>query len=303
MLLAREPADTVQIISRYTHDIKDEVAVKALTELSRRDANAGFAAIKLVVKQGSVLQRQGAWKILAQLQVQGVDSLFVEYLKLLQASQGVSPAALELLDAAAQRKEDAVKAALADFQNSQNQSSEKLTRWLPALEGGDPINGFALYQTLPTGQCMRCHKAAAKRSQGSHNVEGEAGPNLAGVAKRGDRRYLLESVVFSNAKVVSGYGIVSLDLANDVNLVGTLIQEKPEFVDVNASGNLWRINCKDIKSMTPPVSGMPPFDALLKPAEVRDLVAWLSTLDSSPDLPKPKEPKVLDISTLKPAAK
>lgn len=303
MLLAREPADTVEIISRYTHDIKDEVAVKALTELSHRDVNAGFAAIKVVVKEGSVLQRQGAWKILAQLQVEGVDDLFVEYLKLLQATQGVSPAALELLDAAAQRKADAVKAALSNFQDSQNQSPEKLTRWLPALEGGDAINGFALYQALPAGQCMRCHKAAAKRSQGSHNVEGEAGPNLAGVAKRGDRRYLLESVVFSNAKVVSGYGIVSLDLANDVNLVGTLIQEKPEFVDMNSSGNLWRINRKDIKSMTPPVSGMPPFDALLKPAEVRDLVAWLATLDNSPDLPKPKEPKVLDISTLKPAAK
>ena len=303
MLLAREPADTVQIISRYTHDIKDEVAVRALSELTRRDIKAGFAAIKVVVNRGSVLQRQGAWKILAQLQVEGVDDLFVEYLKLLQATQGVSPAALELLDAAAQRKEDTVKVALSNFQDSQNKSPEKLTRWLPSLEGGDPINGFALYQTLPTGQCMRCHKAAAKRSQGSHNVEGEAGPNLAGVAKRGDRRYLLESVVFSNAKVVSGYGIVSLDLANDVNLVGTLIQEKPEFVDVNASGNLWRINRKDIKSMTPPVSGMPPFDALLKPAEVRDLVAWLATLDNSPDLPKPKEPKVLDISTLKPAAK
>ena len=303
MLLAREPADSIQIISRYTHDIKDEVAVKAFTELSHRDVNAGFTAIKVVVKEGSVLQRQGAWKILAQLQVQGVDDLFVEYLKLLQASQGVSPAALELLDAAAQRKEDTVKVALADFKNSQNQSTEKLTRWLPALEGGDAINGFALYQTLPTAQCMRCHKAAAKRSQGSHNVEGEAGPNLAGVAKRGDRRYLLESVVFSNAVVVSGYGIISLDLTNGVNLVGTLIQEKPEFVDVNASGNLWRINRKDIKSMTPPVSGMPPFDAILKPAEVRDLVAWLATLDSSPDLPKPKEPKVLDISTLKPVAK
>ena len=303
MLLAREPADSIKIISLYTHDTKDEVAVRALNELARRDGAAGFAAIKGVVKDGSVLQRQGAWKILAKLQVGGVSELFVEYLKLLQVSQGVSPAALELLDAATQRKEDAVKVALADFENSQNQSKEKITRWLPALEGGDAVNGFALYRTLPAGQCMRCHKAVAKRSQGAHGGDGEAGPNLAGVAKRGDRRYLLESIVFSNAKVVSGYGITSLELNNGVNLVGTLIQEKPEFVDVNSSGNLWRINRKDIKSMTPPVSGMPPYDALLKPAEVRDLVAWLATLDSSPPAPKVKEPKVLDISTLKPVAR
>lgn len=304
MLLAREPADSVQIISRYTHDIKDEVAVMALNELARRDANAGFTTLKNVVKNGTVLQRQGAWKILAKLQVDGVDDLFVEHLKLLQANQGVSSAALELLAAAALRKEAGVKAALSDFENSQNQSKEKLTRWLPALEGGDATNGFALYQALPAGQCMRCHKATAKGSQGaSHNVDGEAGPNLAGVAKRGDRRYLLESVVYSNAVVVSGYGIVSLELTNGASLVGTLLQEKSEFVDVNSSGNLWRINRKDIKSMTPPVSGMPPYDALLSPAEVRDLVAWLSTLDNSPPTPKAKEPKVLDISTLKPAGR
>ncbi len=303
MLLAREPADSIQIISRYTHDIKDEVAIMALNELARRDVNTGFATLKMVVKNGSVLQRQGAWKILAKLQTDGIDDLFVEHLKLLQSKQGVSPAALELLAAAAQRKEAGVKAALSDFENSQNQSPEKLTRWLPALEGGDVANGFALYQALPAGQCMRCHKATTKGSQGAHNVDGEAGPNLAGVAKRGDRRYLLESVVYSNAVVVSGYGIVSLELTNGASLVGTLLQEKPDFVDVNSSGNLWRINRKDIKSMTPPVSAMPPYDALLKPAEVRDLVAWLATLDNSPPVPKAKEPKVLDISTLKPAAR
>ena len=303
MLLARDPADGVQLISRYTHDIKDEVAVMALNELARRDSVAGFATLKLVVKTGSVLQRQGAWKILAKLQVEGVDDLFIKHLKLLQSTQGVSPYALELLEAAAQRKEEGVRKALADFENSQNQSKEKLTRWLPALEGGNSENGFALYQALPVAQCMRCHKATTKPSQGAHIVEGEAGPNLAGVAKRGDRRYLLESVVYSNAVVVAGYGIVSLDLTNGVNLVGTLIQEKPQFVDVNSSGNLWRINRRDIKSMTPPVSGMPPFDALLKPTEVRDLVAWLATLDNSPPTPKAKEPKVLDISTLKPVAK
>ena len=303
MLLAREPADSIQIISRYTHDIKDEVAIMALNELARRDVNTGFATLKMVVKNGSVLQRQGAWKILAKLQADGIDDLFVEHLKLLQSKQGVSPAALELLAAAAQRKEAGVKAALSDFENSQNQLPEKLTRWLPALEGGDVANGFALYQALPAGQCMRCHKATTKGSQGAHNVDGEAGPNLAGVAKRGDRRYLLESVVYSNAVVVSGYGIVSLELTNGASLVGTLLQEKSDFVDVNSSGNLWRINRKDIKSMTPPVSAMPPYDALLKPAEVRDLVAWLATLDNSPPVPKAKGPKVLDISTLKPAAR
>ncbi|NBX33942.1 hypothetical protein EBR16_01015 [bacterium] len=136
----------------------------------------------------------------------------------------------------------------------------------------------------------------------SHAAGGEAGPNLAGVAKRGDRRYLLESVVNSNAVVVSGYGTVNLELANGGALVGTLIKEEKEHVDVDVAGNRWRVARKDIKSMSAPVSGMPALDAVLTLNEVRDIVAWLATLEKAPKKAKAAEPKPLDISTIKPVA-
>lgn len=296
MLLDREPADTVDLVTQYSHDIKDEVALMALDKLVRLDSAKAFKELQRVVQKGSPLQQQGAWKILATMSDAGVEALLIEQLTALKTKNGVSPAAIELLEAAALRSEPAIKNLLTDFNLSQNQAPEKLTRWLPALEGGNADNGFALYQALPAGQCMRCHKV----SQEGHNLGGEAGPNLSGVAKRGDRRYLLESIVYSNAVVVSGYGVVSLDLVNGANLVGTLIQDKPEFVDLNSSGNYWRIQRQDIKNMTAPVSGMPPMDAVLSLREVRDLVAWLATLDKSASAPKVNAPKVLDISTLKP---
>jgi quinoprotein glucose dehydrogenase len=167
---------------------------------------------------------------------------------------------------------------------------------MPALEGGDAANGFALFQALPAGQCLRCHRA----STDSHAAGGEAGPNLAGIAKRGDRRYLLESVVQSSAVVVSGYGSVNLDLANGGALTGTLLLEKPDFVDVDVAGNRWRVARQDIKAMTAPVSGMPALDGVLSLGEVRDLVAWLATLDKGAAATKAPEPKPLDISTIKP---
>jgi mono/diheme cytochrome c family protein len=58
---------------------------------------------------------------------------------------------------------------------------------------------------------------------------------------------------------------------------------------------------KDIKSMSTPVSGMPAMDALTL-NEVRDIVAWLATLDKAPKKAKPSDPKPLDISTIKPVA-
>lgn len=294
----RKPADLVEIANRYAKDAKDEVAMVAVGELALLNPAQGLAELGQAVKAGSAVRRQGAWKTLAKLNAPGIEALFVEQLGALQAAKGVSPAALELMEAAAARPEAAVKTALAALKKSLEASEDKLLKWMPALEGGDPANGFALFQALPAGQCLRCHRASAD----SHAAGGEAGPNLAGVAKRGDRRYLLESIVASSAVVVSGYGTVNLELANGGALVGTLIKDDPAHVDVDVAGNRWRIARQDVKSMSAPVSGMPALDAVLSLNEVRDLVAWLATLDKGVKAAKPVEPKPLDISTIKPVA-
>jgi len=296
--LSRKPADLAEVAGKYAKDRQDEVAMVAIGALAHLNPTQGLVELAKSAKNGSAARRQGAWKALARLQASGVDSLFVENLKALEKAKGVSPAAIELLEAASLRSEPSVKEALASTQKALASGSDKLSKWMPALEGGDAKNGFALFQALPAGQCLRCHRA----SDDAHAAGGEAGPNLAGVAKRGDRRYLLESIVYSNAVVVAGYGSVNIELANGGALVGALIKDAPEHVDVDVAGNAWRIDRKDIKSMTAPVSGMPALDAVLTLNEVRDLVAWLSTLEKAPKKAKPADPKPLDISTIKPVA-
>jgi len=305
--LERKPADLAAVADQYSKDKQDEVAMVAIGALAHLNPAQGLLELSKSVQAGSAARRQGAWKALAKLPATGVEAVFVTNLQTLEKAKGVSPAAIELLEAAAARAEPGVKAALASVQKSLAGGGDKLSKWMPALEGGDAKNGFALFQALPAGQCLRCHRA----SDDSHAAGGEAGPNLSGVAKRGDRRYLLESIVYSNAVVVSGYGSVNIELANGGALVGALIKDAPEHVDVDVAGNAWRIARKDIKSMTAPVSGMPALDAVLSLNEVRDLVAWLSTLDKVPKAAKGgkaakpavlAEPKMLDISTIKPAA-
>lgn len=295
--LERKPADLAEVAGKFAKDKQDEVAMVAIGALAQLNPAQGLVELSQSAKAGSAARRQGAWKALAKLTAPGVDALFVESLKALEQAKGVSPAAIELLEASAQRPEASVKEALAATQKAIAGGADKLAKWLPALEGGDAKNGFALFTALPAGQCLRCHRA----SDDSHAAGGEAGPNLAGVAKRGDRRYLLESVVNAGAVVVSGYGTVNLDLANGGALVGTLIKEEKEHVDVDVAGNRWRVARKDIKAMSAPVSGMPAMDALTL-NEVRDIVAWLATLDKAPKKAKPVEPKLLDISTIKPVA-
>jgi len=55
-----------------------------------------------------------------------------------------------------------------------------------------------------------------------------------------------------------------------------------------------RVRRGDIESMTPPVSSMPPMGALLSPAELRDLVAWLGTCkDKEPAAKKRPAPELV----------
>jgi quinoprotein glucose dehydrogenase len=293
--LERKPADLTEVAGKYAKDKQDEVAMIAIGALAHLNPAQGLVELSKSAKAGSAARRQGAWKALGKLPATGVDGIFVESLKALEQAKGVSPAAIELLEAAAQRTEPSVKDALAAAQKAIGGGSDKLAKWMPALEGGDAKNGFALFTALPAGQCLRCHRA----SDDAHAAGGEAGPNLAGIAKRGDRRYLLESVVNSGAVVVSGYGTVNLDLSNGGALVGTLIKEEKEHVDVDVAGNRWRVARKDIKAMSAPVSGMPAMDALTL-NEVRDIVAWLATLEKAPKKAKVADPKPLDISTIKP---
>ena len=80
--------------------------------------------------------------------------------------------------------------------------------------------GRALFNSHPAAQCMRCHTTY------KHSDAAMAGSNLYGVASRGDRLFLLESLVNPNAKVAKGFGEVSA-----MPPVG-LLMEKHEIRDV-----------------------------------------------------------------------
>lgn len=296
MLLARKPANVMALLNRYAVDPKDEVAMAAFAELAKQNPERGFQELGQAIKSESIIRRQAAWKLLGTLPIKGVEALFMDQLQALNNTKGVNAAALEIMEAAETRSEPAVKDALNSLKQVLSSQTNKLAKWMPALEGGNPENGFALFQSLPAGQCMRCHKYSEDR----HAAGGEAGPSLAGIAKRGDRNYLLESVVQSNAVVASGYGTVSIELTNHGALTGTLLKQDANGVDVDVAGMRWRVMRKDILSVTEPVSGMPVLDGVLSLREVRDMVAWLMTLDSEPPKVKTAEPKVLDISKIKP---
>jgi quinoprotein glucose dehydrogenase len=266
---ARKPAGFDELLAKLAAGQDDDLAVGALKRLVKTNPAAALDGLTKSAADGSARRKQEAWKLAAEVQTPAAASLFVSQLATLQKQNGISPAALELLEAAGKRTEPEVKTALDAYKAAQAASTDPLAAWLPSLEGGNPEKGGQIFESHPAAQCMRCHA-------GGHGG-GDAGPNLSGVALRGDRRYFLESLANPSAKVAMGYGIASVTLKGGKSVSGIVIADNADHVDLDSSGKVLRVARPDIDTMTAPVSPMPPLVGMLSPSELRDIISWLST--------------------------
>jgi putative heme-binding domain-containing protein len=141
-----------------------------------------------------------------------------------------------------------------------------------ALEGGDPARGRSVLLNHPAGQCTACHKIA-------DGAGSDVGPNLRDVANRRDRLYLLQSLVDPQGVVASGYGNIALTMKDGGSIAGQFLSEKDGKVSLrDAAGKEIVVPEESIRERTPVVSTMPPMGFLLQKGEIRDLVAFLATL-------------------------
>ncbi len=265
---SRKPAGLDPLLGELSTGSDDDLAIGAIKRLIMTSPDSAVAGVTQAVQKGSARRQQQAWKLAATINSPAIAKLISDQLTVMAKSGGVGPATLELLESAESRKEPEIKVALDAFKAAQKASTDPLAAWLPSLEGGDPVKGGQIFESHPAGQCMRCHA-------GGHGG-GDAGPNLAGVALRGDRRYLLESLVNPGAKVAMGFGISTVTLKGGKSVSGIVIEDKPDHVDLDSSGKVLRVMRPDLESMTPPVSSMPPMAFILNATELRDTVAWLS---------------------------
>ena len=108
----------------------------------------------------------------------------------------------------------------------------------------------------------------------------DVGPNLTGVATRLTRDQILESLLEPSARIAAGYGTVAITLKNGKRVDGTLRDETATDVVLIAGTPPaeQRIAKSEIAERTNPISAMPPVGLIVKPRDVRDLVAYLSTL-------------------------
>jgi len=119
-------------------------------------------------------------------------------------------------------------------------------------------------------RCLVCHKLGRKG--------GDVGPKLDGIAKKGLEN-VWRSIVDPQAEIAAGFGIISVTKTDDSVIAGAFQKEDDKAITVKPpEGKPIRIPLAEIASRTTPISGMPAMDQILKPTEIRDIVAYLMTL-------------------------
>ena len=144
------------------------------------------------------------------------------------------------------------------------------------IDGGDANQGRSLFFTRSSLSCVRCHKVGS--------TGGEVGPNLSALGSQKTREYLLESIVTPSSAIAQGFETVVILNDDGKTISGILKSEDDKSLTLmDAQGALIKIEKGSIDERKKGLSSMP-VDLLkyLNKRELRDLVAYLATLDGSP---------------------
>jgi len=142
-----------------------------------------------------------------------------------------------------------------------------------AINGeGNTKRGEELFHKVH--KCITCHRV--------ENEGGSIGPNLSDVGKRTKREYLLESIVAPSDKIVKGYETQVVVLADGRVITGTIQSEDEYELVIADARNEHKVVKDEIDDrVTSDVSTMPTLANLLTVDDVRNLIAYLTTLQTT----------------------
>lgn len=215
-------------------------------------------------------EQQRALTELGKLDVPEATQTLNQQLDLLMAGKLDPALQLELMEAVATHGDAALTQKLDSYQ-AQLAQQDPLGPYRDALQGGDPQEGRSVFFRNQSAQCARCHAVG--------NWGGDVGPPLTAIATVLNREQLLESLINPSARISPGYGVVSLTLNDDSQLAGTVVEESSQMLVLQTTdAEPVKIPKSNIKERKDAPSSMPPMGEILNKREIRDLVAYLSTL-------------------------
>lgn len=266
-VVALNNLDSPEAVAFATAAEKAELRIAGARWLAQQKPSdaADYAASRLS-QSDNVREQQNMLEILSKLENdKAVDAVRSWGRRLLDGT--VPPALhLDLMEAMAAHGLDEM---LSQFRKQRDDSP--LAAYSDTLHGGNPHVGEQIFNTHITAQCVRCH--TAQGGAGS-----AIGPSLEKVGEK-SREYLLESMIQPNATITPGYGLLNVTLTNGESIGGHLMEETDSMLKIKLpDGELVEVAKDNISDQTPVISVMPPMAEILTRRELRDVMAYLSTL-------------------------
>jgi len=274
LLASRESSQTDEAIQVALQSDVPALRAEARDVLARRNPEAAFSLLAdvAIAKDASILERQRAILTLAAVQSSDADRILLDLSASLTTPEMNAALKLDVMEAATLRGLPELKTNVDRFKAEQAKAG-LLAQHLVSVEGGDAERGRSLFVGHRVAQCVRCHKIGTLISGGN------AGPDLAQVARRHDRTSLLQSLVEPSAKIARGFEAVTLILDSGRIMAGTVKSEdNGTIVLEQTDGKLVTVDQKEIEERTVPRSAMPEMHRALTSRELRDLVEFLSTI-------------------------
>ena len=285
LLASRKAKQTTSLIQEFLSSEHAELRTVARQLLATDDPESAVASVEQSTREAAVttLELQAGIKLLSEVARPDSDNLIAAALEgVISAEKSTSTKwprihelELDIVEAASARNSGRIGELLAQYRQAENQSSQSdpLAKFRPAKSGGDPESGRSIFAGHRKAQCLRCHKV--------NGLGGDAGPDLSKVAERskGDREFLLESLVNPHAKLAKGYGTVTVVLEDGKVISGTVTSESETTLVLRTSDGKTRdIQVSEIEQRVKPQSPMPPVGDVLTLRELRDVIEYLTTL-------------------------
>jgi putative heme-binding domain-containing protein len=243
----------------------------AIQMRSKPNDDATYNAIKTALASTTVSDRQFAIQVLGSSKHKRAVAMLTELLEQWQGNTLDNAVWLDVAEAVRAQGDKNLMKQLTTLEKSLAKKAP-LGLHAMAMVGGDVKEGEQTYRTNSIASCMQCHLIG---SGGLVTV----GPNLTGVGTRLTPEKIVLSLIDPGAEIADGFGVVNVTLKDGTVFSGALASETDKEIHLRPIGGAPQPIMKDkIASQSKPVSIMPPMAANLAPRELRDLVAYLSSL-------------------------
>ena len=231
---------------------------------------------KILLQNGTTGEQQAALLSLANIKAPEAEAVFREQMQSLIDGKIAPEVKLELVTAVEKIASPELNQLLATYEAKKDKNNP-IEVYSESIYGGDADKGMRLFRYSNSTQCVRCHMVGSRGNR--------VGPELTTIAKRITPEQMLEAMIAPAARIAPGFGRVTLVMKDGSRIEGSFDAETKDDVTVTSDKQQTIARSEIAKLEFNGISPMPAMGQGLTKAELRDLVAYLSTL-KEPEKPE-----------------